>query len=72
MSMIVSLCGGSCDGQVESFFAKLTATEIGVEACVGSHHWGRKCGVMGHRVRLIPRQYVKPLGQARQERSQRR
>jgi transposase len=47
--------------QVEPFFAKLTPTEVVLEACAGSHHWGRVLGGMGHRVRLIPPQYVKPF-----------
>ena len=32
-----------------------------LEACGGSHHWGRMLQAMGHRVRLIPPQYVKPF-----------
>jgi transposase len=47
--------------QVEPFFAKLAPTEVVLEACAGSHHWGRVLGGMGHRVRLIPPQYVKPF-----------
>jgi transposase len=47
--------------QVEPFFAKLAPTEVVLEACAGSHHWGRVLGAMGHRVRLIPPQYVKPF-----------
>lgn len=47
--------------QVELFFAKLAPTELALEACAGSHHWGRVLGGMGHRVRLIPPQYVKPF-----------
>ena len=47
--------------QVESFFAKQEATEVVLEACGGSHHWGRLLTRLGHRVRLIPPQYVKPF-----------
>ena len=47
--------------QVVPFFAKLPPTEVALEACAGSHHWGRVLGSMGHRVRLIPPQYVKPF-----------
>ena len=47
--------------QVESFFAKQQATEVVLEACGGSHHWGRLLSQLGHRVRLIPPQYVKPF-----------
>jgi transposase len=47
--------------QVEGFFGKLPATEVALEACAGSHHWGRMLTSMGHRVKLIPPQYVKPF-----------
>ena len=46
---------------VEPFFAKLAPTEVVLEACGGSHHWGRVLSRLGHRVRLIPPQYVKPF-----------
>ena len=45
----------------EAFFAKLPPTEVVLEACGGSHHWGRRLEAMGHRARLIPPQYVKPF-----------
>ena len=47
--------------QFESFFAKLEPVEVALEACAGSHHWGRRLSCMGHRVKLIPPQYVKPF-----------
>lgn len=47
--------------RVEPFFAKLAPTEVALEACAGSHHWGRVLEGLGHRVRLIPPQYVKPF-----------
>jgi transposase len=31
-----------------------------MEACGGAHHWGRKLRALGHDVRLIAPQYVKP------------
>ena len=46
--------------QVAVFFEGLAPTEIGLEACGGSHHWARLLGSMGHRVRMMPPQYVKP------------
>jgi transposase len=46
---------------VAAFFAKLAPTEIVLEACAGSHHWGRLLAGQGHRTRLIPPQYVKPF-----------
>jgi transposase len=48
-------------GQVEAFFRKLEPTEVVLEACGGSHHWGRLFIQLGHRVRLLPPQYVKPF-----------
>ena len=48
-------------GQVEAFFSKLPGTEVVLEACGGSHHWARVLGALGHHVRLIPPQYVKPF-----------
>jgi transposase len=47
--------------QVETFFRKLSTVDVALEACGGSHHWGRVLGVLGHRAWLIPPQYVKPF-----------
>ena len=47
--------------QLEPFFAKLAPTDVVLEACGSSHHWGRRLSALGHRVRLIPPQYVKPF-----------
>jgi transposase len=47
--------------QLEGFFRKLPPTELVLEACGGSHHWGRTLAAWGHRVRLVPPQYVKPF-----------
>lgn len=46
--------------QLIPFFTKLPATEIAVEACGSSHHWASVLTSLGHRLRLIPPQYVKP------------
>ena len=43
-----------------SFFEKLPPTLVAIEACGASHHWGRLLGSLGHEVRLLPPQYVKP------------
>ena len=48
-------------GQVEAFFTKVPPTEVALEACAGAHHWGRVLEAMGHRVKLISPQYVKPF-----------
>lgn len=47
-------------GQVETFFARLAPTVIGIEACGGAHHWARVLQALGHEVKLLPPQYVKP------------
>jgi transposase len=44
-----------------AFFAKLPPIEVALEACGGSHHWGRALAALGHRVSLIPPQYVTPF-----------
>ena len=46
--------------QVISFFRKLPACLIGMEACASSHHWARELGALGHEVRIMPAGYVKP------------
>jgi transposase len=46
--------------QFVEFFAKLGPTVVGLEACGGSHHWARVLGELGHQVRLIAPQHVKP------------
>jgi transposase len=42
------------------FFAKLPPTVIGIEACGASHHWARVLAPLGHEVKLIAPQHVKP------------
>ena len=34
---------------------------IGMEPCPGAHHLGRRLTALGHDVRLVPAQYVKPF-----------
>jgi transposase len=43
------------------FFKKHPSTEVAMEACASSHHRARKLTALGHNVRLIPPQYVKPF-----------
>jgi transposase len=45
---------------VVAFFARLEPTVIGLEACGGSHYWARVLGELGHTVRLIAPQLVRP------------
>ncbi len=44
-----------------SFFESLPSCEIGIEACGGAHQWGRELTLMGHQVKMMPAQYVKPF-----------
>jgi len=46
--------------RVIPFFAKLPRCLVGIEACSTSHHWARELIALGHDVRLMPAQYVKP------------
>lgn len=46
--------------QVLPFFSKLPPCLVGIEACGASHHWAREIAKLGHRVRLMPANYVKP------------
>jgi transposase len=43
-----------------SFFANLPSCLIGMEACSGAHYWARKLEALGHEVRLMAPQFVKP------------
>jgi transposase len=42
------------------FFAKLAATVIGIEACGAAHYWARELRKLGHEVKLMAPQLVKP------------
>jgi len=46
--------------QLLPFFKRHAPTIVAMEACASSHHWARKLTALGHDVRLIPPQYVKP------------
>ena len=43
-----------------AFFEALSPWTIGMEACGSSHHGGRTLRKLGHDVRLMPANYVKP------------
>jgi len=47
-------------GEVLGFFAKLPSTVIGIEACGAAHYWARELNQLGHEVKLIAPQLVKP------------
>src|SRR5204863_1213417 len=42
------------------FFEQLPPTKVGLEACGGSHHWGRELMRLGHEPKLLPAQHVRP------------
>jgi transposase len=43
-----------------SWFANRPPALVGLEACGGAHDWARELTKLGHEVRLIAPQYVKP------------
>ncbi len=47
-------------GRMPKFFAKLPRYLLGIEACASSHYWARELIALGHEVKLMPAQYVKP------------
>lgn len=46
--------------QMAAFFANLTPCLIGMEACGSAHFWANKLQAMGHTVKLMAPQFVKP------------
>lgn len=46
--------------EVLGFYSTIAPTVVGIEACGGSHHWARELTRLGHEVKLIAPQYVKP------------
>jgi transposase len=46
--------------QLLLFFSRLEPCLIGMEACASAHYWARKLTALGHRVRLMAPQFVKP------------
>ena len=46
--------------QMLPFFANLTPCLIGMEACGSAHYWARKLEGLGHTVKLMAPQFVKP------------
>jgi transposase len=46
--------------QLQPFFANLPPCLIGMESCCGSHYFARQLEALGHTVKLIAPQFVKP------------
>jgi transposase len=69
---IIQVHGASVDGSVLfrrkisskkllDFLSKIDPCIVAMEACAGSHHWGREIAKLGHQVKLIAPIYVKPF-----------
>jgi transposase len=46
--------------EVLPFFEGMGPCLVGLEACASAHHWAREIAKLGHEVRLMPPQYVRP------------
>lgn len=46
--------------KLKAFVANLSPCIIGIEACGGAHYWGRYFQSLGHEVRMMAPQFVKP------------
>jgi transposase len=46
--------------EILEFVAKLPPAVVGIETCHTAHFWGREIARLGHEVRLMPPQFVKP------------
>ena len=46
--------------QMLPYFANFPSCLIGIEACGSAHYWARKLTALGHTVKLIAPQFVKP------------
>ena len=48
-------------GDVAAFFARQARGVVAMESCGSAHHWGRLLGSLGHEIRLIAPQFVRPF-----------
>jgi len=48
-------------GELAAALANIPPAIVAMEACYSSHYWARTFQAMGHEVRLIPAQHVKPI-----------
>ena len=47
--------------QLLAALAQINPCTVVVEACTGAFYWARKCEALGHQVKIISPQYVKPF-----------
>jgi len=47
--------------QVMQFFTQSTPCLVGMEGCGSAHYWARQIAALGHEVRIVPAQHVKPF-----------
>ena len=47
-------------GKLLPFFSSLPRCLVGMETCASANYWARELIALGHEVRLMPPQYVKP------------
>ena len=47
--------------QLLAVLAQIDPCTVVVEACTGAFYWARKCEALGHQVKIISPQYVKPF-----------
>lgn len=43
------------------FFGNMTPCQVSMEGCASSHYWARELSKLGHTVKLLPAQHVKPF-----------
>jgi transposase len=48
-------------GELLRFLARRPAGVVAMEACASAHHWGRALQGVGHEVKLIATQFVRPF-----------
>ena len=53
--------------RVLAYFNRLEPCLVGMEACATAHYWGRELRALGHDVKLMPPQFVKPYLKSQSE-----
>src|SRR5205085_9570218 len=57
----VEQCHRLSRSKLLEFFAVQEPAMVVMEACGSAHHWGRQFQKCGHKVKLLPPAYVRPL-----------